>query len=583
MRIARSFINDLVARADIVEIIDSYVPLRKAGRNYVACCPFHNEKTPSFSVSAEKQFYHCFGCGVHGTVLTFLVEHGRMDFYEAVHELSSRLGINVIYEEGSDNKSTFIETHSDLYAVMVAAARYYQQQLHQPVGREALAYLQRRGLSDTVIAEFEIGYAPAEWDGLLKALKVDSATLLQAGLLTEHESGKQYDRFRHRVMFPIHDQRGQVIAFGGRVLDDSKPKYLNSPETPLFSKGKELYHWDKVRKARALKRVVVVEGYMDVVALTQHHVTNGVATLGTATTPDHLQRLFRSVSDIVFCFDGDEAGRKAAWRTVETVLPLLQDGRQISFAFLPEEDDPDSFVRRQGTDAFNTYLDEALPLSQFLLNTLTQQVKLDSIEGQARLTELIRPYINQLPDGTYRELLLKNLKKLVPVDLKKSTTLKDIGKKTENAFNRTPKKANFKELSLVEQLIVYLLLYPQFAQEIEYPNKKLSGLYLENIDLLIHILVLVRNNPTLTLAGICEQWRDTDYAELVNRFAIYQPHFLEEQRCFDVKQEFNDVIQRLYAEYERQRWQFLLQKFQKGTITEEEKQEFKTVNPKGVR
>jgi len=350
MSIPRGFIDDLMTRVDIVDLIDNYVSLRKAGRNYTALCPFHNEKTPSFSVSPDKQFYYCFGCGTHGTAIGFLMNYAHLNFVEAVHELASRVGVEVVYEQGGSTPAS-ITAFDDWYQVMAQAAQYYRQQLRQ--SQAAIDYLKKRGLTGEIARDFGLGYAPPGWDNLLKTLGTDSdmrTRLLKTGLIKQNESGRRYDHFRDRVMFPILDVRGRVIAFGGRKLSKSEhePKYLNSPETPLFQKSSELYGWYLASKIRSLQQIIVVEGYMDVVALAQYGIPNVVATLGTATTHQHLTRLFRKLPEIIFCFDGDEAGQKAAWRALEMALPLLQDGRSVRFMFLPKGDDPDSLVRHSG-------------------------------------------------------------------------------------------------------------------------------------------------------------------------------------------------------------------------------------------
>jgi DNA primase len=417
-RIPRNFIDDLITRVDIVDLIDNYVSLRKSGQNYTALCPFHNEKTPSFTVSPDKQFYYCFGCGAHGTAIGFLMNYAHLNFIEAVHELASRAGIEVVYEQGTT--PTSIAAVDDLYQTMEQATHYYRQQLRQ--SQAAIKYLKSRGLTGEIARDFRLGYAPPGWDNLLKTLGTDTekqSRLLKTGLIKQNESGHRYDHFRNRIMFPILDRRGRTIAFGGRTLSESKhePKYLNSPETALFQKSRELYGWYFARKIRPLQKIIVVEGYMDVVALTQYGIQNAVATLGTATTHKHLTQLFRNVPEIIFCFDGDQAGQKAAWRALETVLPLLQEGRQVRFVFLPQGYDPDNLVRFEGTQNFNNRLAQATALSDFLFDTLTQQVDMRSIDGRARLVELAKPLLKQLPAGPYHELMLQKLSQLTGINL----------------------------------------------------------------------------------------------------------------------------------------------------------------------
>jgi DNA primase len=367
-RIPEKFIDDLLARVDIVEVIEQRVPLKKAGRDWTARCPFHDERSPSFTVSPNKQFYHCFGCGAHGSAIKFLMEYDRMEFPDAVEELASRVGLKVPYEGGG--KRAQAEDSADLYTVLDACAKFYQRELGK--SDKARAYFDARGLDAATIERFGLGYSPDGWDGIKNALGTSTqriALLEKGGMLTRGERGTPYDRFRDRVMFPIQDRRGRVIAFGGRILEkteDSGAKYLNSPETPLFHKGQQLFALWQVRQAHSkIPRLIVVEGYMDVIALFQHGVTQAVATLGTATTRDHAELLFRNCADVYFCFDGDRAGRGAAWKAVESVLPRMRDGRQAFFLFLPDGEDPDSLVRKEGQAGFEQRLKDATPLSEF--------------------------------------------------------------------------------------------------------------------------------------------------------------------------------------------------------------------------
>jgi DNA primase len=372
-RIPRQFIDELMLRSDIVEVIDARVPLKKAGKDYKACCPFHQEKTPSFTVSADKQFYHCFGCGQHGTVIGFLMEYDRMSFPEAVEELARRAGMEIPKEAGTFEP----EPSGDLLELLREASRFYRAQLreHPP----AIEYLKQRGITGEVARDFELGYAPESWDSLVRALGKDNnarEAMVRAGLAVKKDGGGYYDRFRARVMFPIYDHRGRIVGFGGRIIDKGEPKYLNSPETPLFHKGRELYGLFRARDAiRRSGRVMVVEGYMDVVAVAQSGIDYVVATLGTATTRDHLERLFRHASEVVFCFDGDRAGREAAWRALETTLDVLRDGWQASFLFLPDGEDPDTLVRKEGREAFEARLGKATALADFMFQGLSAKVK----------------------------------------------------------------------------------------------------------------------------------------------------------------------------------------------------------------
>lgn len=395
--IPQSFVQDLLARVDIVDIIDPLVPLKRAGANMVACCPFHSEKTPSFSVSPGKQFYHCFGCGAHGSAISFLMEHLGLGFIDAVKELAGRIGMQVPEVQSTPHAQEVRSRIAGLLPVMQVAQQYYRAQLR--LSERAIAYLKGRGLSGVIAARYGIGYAPDAWQNLEHTFeRYDHNDLAEAGLVIDNEGGRRYDRFRDRIMFPICDVQGRVIGFGGRVLDSGEPKYLNSPETPLFEKGREVYGLFQARQAiRSAGKVIVVEGYMDVVALAQYGVQYAVATLGTATTPIHVQKLLRLTDEIVFCFDGDSAGRKAAWRALENSLGEIKDGKQIKFLFLPEEDDPDSYIRKNGREGFERILTEsAEPLSVFALRELTSRVDMNTVEGKARFLQEAKPLLAQV-------------------------------------------------------------------------------------------------------------------------------------------------------------------------------------------
>ncbi|WP_150427032.1 DNA primase [Dechloromonas sp. CZR5] len=407
--IPESFIQDLLARVDIVDLVDSYVPLKKAGANYAACCPFHNEKSPSFTVSPTKQFYHCFGCGAHGTAIGFVMEYQGMGFVDAVQELASRAGMTVPESEGRSFHDEKPGQTRTLIEVMARAAAYYKAQLK--ASPRAIEYCKKRGLSGEVAARFGIGYAPDGWQNLEAVFPDYNADELKvAGLIIENEAGRRYDRFRDRLMIPIVNPKGEIIAFGGRIIDQGEPKYLNSPETPLFEKGRELFGLPQARQAlRETNTAIVTEGYMDVIALSQNGVGNAVATLGTATTPTHVQKLLRQVDRIVFSFDGDNAGRKAAWRALENALEALADNKQIGFVFLPAEHDPDSFIREYGKPEFDRMVAQAMPLSDFLLRELAQRCDLTSSEGKARLIYEAKPLLLKLPTPLLRLQLVKRL------------------------------------------------------------------------------------------------------------------------------------------------------------------------------
>lgn len=414
--IPQSFIDDLLNRTDIVDVVSSRVQMKKAGKNYTACCPFHKEKTPSFSVSPDKQFYYCFGCGAGGNALGFIMDHDNLDFPQAVEELAKACGMEVPREDSGRSHKPRQPTDSPLYPLLTAAAEFYRQALKgHPQRRAAVEYLKGRGLTGEIARDFGLGFAPPGWDNLYKHLSSDTLqqkAMIDAGLLVENaETGKRYDRFRDRVMFPIRDSRGRIIAFGGRVLGDDKPKYLNSPETPVFHKGQELYGLFEARKHnRNLDEIIVVEGYMDVIALAQQGLRNAVATLGTATSEEHLKRLFRVVPSVLFCFDGDQAGRNAAWRALESTLSSLQDGRRARFLFLPEGEDPDTLVRSEGTDAFRARIHQhAQPLADYFFQQLTEEADPRSLEGKAHMATLAAPLIDRIPGANLKALMRQRL------------------------------------------------------------------------------------------------------------------------------------------------------------------------------
>jgi DNA primase len=482
--IPNDFIQTLLSRVDIVDVIDRYVPLKKTGANFSACCPFHSEKTPSFTVSPAKQFYHCFGCGAHGTAIGFLMEYGGKGFPDAVEELARDAGLTVprIERPGESERR---EQADDLTAITLAAAKFYRAQLKE--SPRAIEYLKQRGLTGAIAAHFGIGYAPDAWQPLAAAFeRYDEVALETTGLVVAGEGGKRYDRFRDRIMFPIHDARGQVIGFGGRVLGDGEPKYLNSPETPLFSKGRELYGLFLARAAiRDAGTVVVVEGYMDVVALAQHGVQNAVATLGTSTTPTHVQKLFRQSDRVVFCFDGDSAGRKAAWRALENALPELADGKNAAFLFLPDGEDPDDFVRKRGKAAFEALIDRALPASEFLLAELSTQYPPTSVEGRAALVNAARPYLAQIKAPVLGALLRRQLalvsglpetelRQLLHQSAKPGGSRGGEPTRTDAATwqreVRLPQPQERRAPSLVRELIQALLLQPALARSHPIPQ-----------------------------------------------------------------------------------------------------------------
>jgi len=540
--IPNDFIQTLLSRVDIVDVIDRYVPLKKAGANYVACCPFHSEKTPSFSVSPTKQFYHCFGCGAHGTAIGFLMEHAGKSFPDAVEELARDAGLTVPRVERAGEREKREEA-DDLNEVLLAAARYYRSRLKE--SPHAVGYLKSRGLTGEIAAHFGIGYAPDAWQGLAAAFPhYDAPSLDAAGLVVTGEGGKRYDRFRDRVMFPIHDSRGRVIGFGGRVLGAGEPKYLNSPETPVFSKGRELYGLFLARNAiRDAGRVVVVEGYMDVVALAQHGVAYVVATLGTATTPVHAQKLFRLTDSVVFCFDGDAAGRKAAWRALENTLPVLADGKNASFLFLPDGEDPDDFVRKRGRAAFEQAVAQAVPLSEFLLAELAVRHPPASPEGRAALVAAARPLLAQIGAPVLSAILRRRLSELtglpdaelrgllaMPAATGGDGSDRPARTAAEHAPARMPLRRgpSRRPPSLARQLIRGLLLQPGLAKTLPFPHPDVSTLEVATLAALV--AHCAQAETPLNTAAILQAFAGTPHEPvLASVLAAAEDHQLDDQ------------------------------------------------------
>jgi DNA primase len=526
-RIPKNFIDELIARADIVEVIGARVQLKKAGREYKACCPFHNEKTPSFWVSPDKQFYHCFGCGKHGTVLGFLMDHDHLAFPEAVEELAARLGLEVPQEAGVDSSAR--RADEPLYELMSRVAAYYATSLGGDA--RARAYLEQRGLARETIERFSLGYAANSWNDVLRrfgAQDADRKRLAEAGLIVERERGqiregeRHYDRFRDRIMFPIRDNRGRVIAFGGRIIDAGEPKYLNSPETVLFHKGRELYGLYETRRARSnLKRLLIVEGYMDAVRLHQAGIDYAVATLGTATTPEHLKRIFRLVSDVAFAFDGDRAGRAAAWRALQQALPEAREGREIRFLFLPEGHDPDTLVAEEGREAFEARLASALPLSEYLVRELSQQSDLTHADGRARFAESARPLFAKVPEGVYRELLLERLAQVVGLSAARLEELWAAARTPAASAPAAPAvrapartRISAGRGGLVRQAIARLLRYPAIAAEVTPAERAgLDASEEPGVALLRELLDDLRERPAQIPAQVIQRWAGRQGAE----------------------------------------------------------------------
>lgn len=557
-RIPREFINEVLARSDIVELIDVRVPLKKKGNNYSACCPFHNEKTPSFTVSQNKQFYHCFGCGKNGNAISFLMDYDHFSFIEAIEHLANQLGLQIPREVEHDKP----KVAPDLYDTMAQAMRFYQQELRK--NSAAIEYLKSRGLSGQIAKEFAIGYAPAAWDGLLKTIN-QPQSLLTTGLVIKKSEGGFYDRFRDRIMFPIRDRRGRVIAFGGRIINNGEPKYLNSPETPIFHKGSELYGlYETCQAVRQISRLIVVEGYMDVVALAQHDIRNVVATLGTATTADHISRLFRLTQEVIFCFDGDNAGRNAAWKALENTLPVLQDGWQVKFLFLPQGEDPDSYVRKHGAKNFKQQLDHAASLPEFFLNHLAAQVDLVSMEGKAKLAKLAVPLLNKIPLGVFQQLLFEKLAQLVRMDVKMLRELTGVKIAVKPSIP-VQKQTTANKRSLMRLTIALLIQYPELIQHLD--EDSVISLTLPGSELLKEIFAVLNNSTNLNTGMLLENWRERDDYNLLSRLAAWDLQIPAE----GILEEFKGIVVALYKQNRENQIEYLLQQANLGQLSTEEK------------
>ncbi|OBS35401.1 DNA primase [Pseudomonas syringae] len=626
--IPQSFIDDLLNRTDIVDVVSSRVQLKKAGKNYTACCPFHKEKTPSFSVSPDKQFYYCFGCGAGGNALGFIMDHDNLDFPQAVEDLAKAAGMEVPREQSVKGQKPRQPTDSPLYPLLTAAAEFYRQALKShPSRKAAVDYLKGRGLSGEIARDFGLGFAPPGWDNLYKHLSSDSLqqkVMIDAGLLIENaETGKRYDRFRDRVMFPIRDSRGRVIAFGGRVLGDDKPKYLNSPETPVFHKGQELYGLFEARKFnRNLDEIIVVEGYMDVIALAQQGLRNAVATLGTATSEEHLKRLFRVVPNVLFCFDGDQAGRNAAWRALEATLSNLQDGRRARFLFLPEGEDPDTLVRSEGTDAFKARINQhAQPLADYFFEQLTKESDPRSLEGKAHMATLAAPLIDKVPGANLRILMRQRLTEITGLtgeavsqlvqsapaeappsydpyvdydampdfadyqpqggyEPQQEWTQKKTGgpnqKKWENTFSgKKGKLQEFRQRAPriptaveppMQTALRTLLHHPELAEKVENASNFAAEDH-PNAQLLIALIEARQKNPKLRSLQLIARWHGTEQGNLLR--ALAEKEWLIE--ADNLEQQFFDTITKLSAGQSLRKIDELVRKSSETGLTAEEK------------
>ncbi|BET41040.1 DNA primase (bacterial type) [Atlantibacter hermannii] len=571
-RIPRVFINDLLARTDIVDLIDARVKLKKQGKNYHACCPFHNEKTPSFTVNGEKQFYHCFGCGAHGNAIDFLMNYDKLEFVETVEELAAMHNLDVPYEAGSGPSQIERHQRQNLYQLLDGLNAFYQQSLTQPNAKDAREYLSRRGLSADVISRFAIGYAPPGWDNVLKRFggnDENRQSLIDAGMLVTNDKGRSYDRFRERVMFPIRDKRGRVIGFGGRVLGDGQPKYLNSPETDIFHKGRQLYGlYEAQLSSPEPARLLVVEGYMDVVALAQYDINYAVASLGTSTTADHIQLLFRVTNNVICCYDGDRAGRDAAWRALETALPYMNDGRQLRFMFLPDGEDPDTLVRKEGKDAFEARMEQAQPLSTFLFNSLMPQVDLSTPDGRAQLSTLALPLITQVPGETLRIYLRQELgKKLGILD---DSALERLMPKQAEA---TARAAPTLKRTTMRILIGLLLQNPELAPQVP-PLDALDKNKLPGLGLFAELVNTCLSQPGLTTGQLLEQYRGTKEAATLEKLSMW-----DDIADKDIAEKtFTDSLNHMFDSMLEQRQEELIARERTHGLSSEERRELWRLN-----
>ncbi len=576
MAIPQQFLDDLINRIDIVDLIDSRVPLKKAGKEYVACCPFHSEKSPSFSVAPHKQFYHCFGCQAHGNVITFIMEYDNVGFVDAVDELAKSVGLE-IPRDAKDNAQK-VSANKEIYEVLEKAASWFRAQLEDHNNAQvAISYMKERGLSGDVAKKFSVGYAPPGWDNIMKALgntpeKLE--LLLKAGLIIKKDNGDMYDRFRDRIMFPIRDRRGRVVAFGGRVFDDTVPKYLNSPETDVFHKGQELYgFYEAIQTNKRPDRLLVVEGYMDVAMLAQNEIDYAVAALGTATSKEHIQRLFRTAPEIVFCFDGDKAGRAAAWRALEAALPSIQDGKEIFFMFLPEGEDPDTLIQKIGSIEFEDMIcDDVTPLPDFFFNELSKGIDAENSSGKARLFELVKPLMNKIPKNVFREMMVQQLGRLIKTDESKINSMmfgidskpeqtvsqygpkNNYGKKKKRYISKeekerqgyhVPSSPDEQKVNKTAQrtAISLLLSSPEMAIELilseEINESKVPG------DIVLcDIVKAIKENNNINAAQIIERWRGKPEAAILAELAREDIEAPKES----LKTELSDAINKINAQ-----------------------------------
>lgn len=560
--IPRPFIDDLLNRVDIVEIIDARVPLKKKGREYWACCPFHNEKSPSFSVSQNKQFYHCFGCQQHGNAIGFLMDYDHMEFVEAIETLAQHIGVEVPYESGRFNKAAATKNtpHSEkLMQTLQQCSDYFQQQLRTTPS--AIEYLKQRGISGQTSKDYAIGYAPEGWNNL----SGDRRLLIESGMMIENDSAKTYDRFRHRLMFPIRDRRGRTIAFGGRIINpEDNPKYLNSPESPVFHKGEEIYGLFELKQANSrIEQIFVTEGYMDVVALAEHGVTTAVATLGTAINSGQIEKLFRLSKNLVFCFDADQAGRKAAWRALENSLSAIKEGRIARFLFLPEGHDPDTYIQQFGRETFIQQAAQASTLSRFLFDELLSQGEVASAEGRAQFLDKLRPYFNQIPLQSLKDQILREVEKRLSVELDERL-LQVIGGHAESPHQKTliPEQ-HWTPTRLAINLLLQRPALAAHAGNLD----DLAEADIPGVELLLQLLDHIHEEPLISPQNLLSRFSGHPNESHLYQIAAMTPAMQNETD--EIQPMFEDAINRLRPRYARRRFEKLQQKLMSGQKLDE--------------
>ncbi|MDP3705372.1 MAG: DNA primase [Legionellaceae bacterium] len=566
--IPRPFIDELLSRTDIVEFIDSFVPLKKRGTSHLACCPFHHEKTPSFNVIPKKQFYHCFGCGASGNAISFAMNYLHQAFPDAIETLAARAGMQVPREQTSDK----INKSMTLYQLLQKVAQFYQHYL-KASGQDAITYLKQRGVSGEIARQYQIGFAPPGWRTLESEFKQNKEDLLTTGMIIQKDDGKTYDRYRQRIMFPIHDRQGRIIGFGGRTLDNAqKPKYLNSPETVLFQKSRELYGLHQIIQQQTTNpNILIVEGYLDVIALAQHGISNAVATLGTATSTYHIQLLSKHTHHLIFCFDGDAAGRQAAWRALESSLPHLDSGLHAQFIFLPDGHDPDSLVREEGKSAFMKRIETAIPFHRFFFDTLLQGIDNTNLTGKSQLVIAAKPYLLKMVDGPYRQLLIDELARITRIEnhrilqlITEKTTTQSLDKQqhTNQTIARTPMRI----------AIALLLQHPEIYTECAHALKTMTLSHNKH-RVLQQLIQQIAQNPTINTATLVESWRGSPLFDTLNKLASWN-HQVPDNA---LSNEFVEIVLFIEKQNQENKIQFLIEKARNLSLTETERQELQTM------